>query len=725
MNQRIGYLFWILLLAIGLMILVVAAQVLTGNNINRLKQGNRNATAAFTMNNQLQELVNLSFELDAKLSSPAARIKNAGSVRDSLAVLEYDASLLSYQFSGKDAGKTLNDLKSFTNQQVKLGNRIIDLLLAGPAGNASLLADSFRRLHLSDSIYSKAWSVKIELEEDLQETLNRNTSASVKLSDYNKVLAIIAIAAVLILGTIIIHHHLKQVKLIVQLEKATATAEKSAAVKDQFLANMSHEIRTPLNAIRGFSRLLKQTSLLPDQQQYAKIIEEASGNLLYIVNDILDISKIEAGKFRIENKHFNLRSVLQTIEHIFSKSAAEKQLEYKQQIYGSVPVHLIGDPERLSQILLNLVSNAIKFTKEGFVKTIVSAAKNTEDKIWIRFSVEDSGIGIEPGKQALIFQRFEQLETGKENVTKGTGLGLSIVKSLATLMGGTISVSSQHGKGSVFTAELPFSPAGRAAETKEIKARPSDVSVSDYSGTSVLVVDDNKVNQLLIMQTLKILGIIPVTASNGEEALKAIETAKFSLVLMDIQMPVMDGYTAVKKLRKGGNKDLPVVAMTAYAMPGEKEKCIAAGMNDYMAKPVDFSELNSLLEKYCQPAEKSNILKDNSKTDGGDFLLQLAGGDKLLARLILDEIRNEIPGVISKLHEIKNNGDKESLGKLCHHLISTFAPLGSDTKIMKMIKTINSHYTKNEVSNPADFAIGLIDEITKFEIRIGQILLQF
>ena len=500
-------------------------------------------------------------------------------------------------------------------------------------------------------------------------------------------------------------------QLISALEKATAAAQKLAMIKDQFLANMSHEIRTPLNAIKGFSRLIAQTPLSREQQQYTSIINDASGSLIHIVNDILDISKIEAGKLRIETKEFNLGKILQTVEHLFLNAAAEKQLEYSQFISENVPLHLKGDPERLSQILINLINNGIKFTSTGYVHTIVSLKKEGKDIVWIEFEIKDSGTGIPADKQEKIFQRFEQLDTGDDNITQGTGLGLSIVKSLTVLMGGSISVSSEYGQGSIFKAALPFEKINDSF-VDEKKMKTDTVPSYYYTGASVLVVEDNRVNQLLLKHTLASLDIDAEIVSNGQEALETVAKRNFDLILMDIQMPVMDGYTTIKTMRQNGQVKTPVVAMTAYAMPGEKGKVFAAGMNDYLAKPVDFAQLINILEKYLQPGKEVASVTVASGLHPDNFLLQLAGGDKNIARRILEEIKNEVPKAITNLTAIKINKDFSELNRVCHHMVSTFAPMGNETTIMKKIHQLrNAEYDDKNSSNNSLLIDRLVQEL--------------
>ena len=707
MKPRIGYFFWILILAFGLMILVVVAQLLTKRNINGLKKGNRDAVITFTINNRLQDLVNLCFELEKKVTNPANLVPGRQSLIDSLTMLGYNASVLEQINLTEEVTTRFKKLNSFINQQIESSLEVLQ-----NNGAARLKeVDSLRKLQIADSVYATALSIQKYLEKDLQATLSNNTEASTRLTAYNSTLAIIAIAAVLILGTIIINRHLRQMQLISALEKATAAAQKLAMIKDQFLANMSHEIRTPLNAIKGFSRLIAQTPLSREQQQYTSIINDASGSLIHIVNDILDISKIEAGKLRIETKEFNLGKILQTVEHLFLNTAAEKQLEYSQFINENVPLPLKGDPERLSQILINLVSNGIKFTSTGYVKTIVSLKKEGKDIVWIEFEVKDSGTGIPADKQEKIFQRFEQLDTGDDNITQGTGLGLSIVKSLTVLMGGSISVSSEYGQGSIFKAALPFEKINDSF-VDEKKMKTDTVPSYYYTGASVLVVEDNRVNQLLLKHTLASLDIDAEIVSNGQEALETVAKRNFDLILMDIQMPVMDGYTTIKTMRQNGQVKTPVVAMTAYAMPGEKGKVFAAGMNDYLAKPVDFAQLINILEKYLQPGKEVASVTVASGLHPDNFLLQLAGGDKNIARRILEEIKNEVPKAITNLTAIKINKDFSELNRVCHHMVSTFAPMGNETTIMKKIHQLrNAEYDDKNSSNNSLLIDRLVQEL--------------
>jgi len=712
MKARFSYFFWLLFIAFSLMILVVATQALTRRNINGLKTGNRDAVLTFTINNRLQDLVNLSFELNTKLAGAVNDPKLRQSLLDSLNTLGYNASVLSGMNADGNidaAFKRLNDLISV---QVETGMRLRQ------NANAAKDIERLRDMHLSDSIYFTALYIQKELEKDLQETLSNNNKTSDSLSDYNRILSVTVIAAIFIFSAIIINRNFRQIRLITELEIATNAAKKNAQVKDQFLANMSHEIRTPLNAIKGFSRLMSQTPLNNEQQQYSSIIYEATNNLVNIVNDILDISKIEAGKLRIERKDFNIKRVLQAIKHLFKNAAAEKELELSYFIDEGVPEVINGDPERISQVLINLVSNSLKFTTQGYVRIYLGVEMNKNDEIsHLRFEILDSGCGIPKDKQDTIFGRFEQLDSTGEKITTGTGLGLSIVKSLVTLMDGAVYVESETGKGATFFVVLPFNKATEGAEEAITLISSEFRPERKYLTSSVLIAEDNRVNQVLIQHMLQEYGIKTEIASNGTEALDFLKSANFDLVFMDVQMPVMDGYTCIKNIRKELRLSVPVVAMTAYALPGEKEKCLSSGMNDYLSKPVDTLELDLILAKYLE--ENTNSEK-GKEIEEREHLLKLAGGDKTMVALIAGEILKEIPDTRKRIVEVLKSEEVSRVSNLSHHMISTFGPLGEGTTIMKKIKEIRLETDRNaEFSVIRKLLMDILSETDSLKGKLG------
>lgn len=379
-----------------------------------------------------------------------------------------------------------------------------------------------------------------------------------------------------------------------EILKAKKIAEDSAKSKELFLANMSHEIRTPMNAIMGIIQLLKDTPLNQTQLDYLKSMDFAGENLLRIINDVLDLSKIEAGKMSLEKIQFNLNSLISDLFNSINYRANEKGIQLLKLIEDEVPEKIIGDPIRVNQILINLISNAIKFTEKGHVKLHVKVVEKIDNTIKINFIIEDTGIGINAQMHKIIFHDFEQ--ANKETTRKygGTGLGLSIVKRLLELQGGSIKVKSKVGKGATFTVELPFVISTTNDETPQLIE--IDEFEKELFNISVLLVEDNILNQMVATKFLETMGLKITVVNNGLEGINELARCDYDMVLMDIQMPHMDGYTAAKFIRtklKGEKKHIPILAMTAHAISGEKEKCIAAGMDDYISKPLKREHLKS------------------------------------------------------------------------------------------------------------------------------------
>jgi len=392
--------------------------------------------------------------------------------------------------------------------------------------------------------------------------------------------------------------------MLTQIEKqnqavnlAKEHAEHSLKVKEQFLANMSHEIRTPMNVIFGMSNLLLETELDSDQQIYLESIKVSADNLLVIINDILDFSKIEAGKIEFESIEFDLHHFMERFKKTVHFSATKKGLSLRINIADTVPQIVIGDKVRLSQIILNLTGNAIKFTHQGGVVINISSIEKHDDTVRLQFSVIDTGIGIPSDKIDSIFTSFNQVSSSTTRKYGGTGLGLTISKQLVELQGGAISVVSEFGQGSIFTFNLPFKIGKRRAknsiETKNSnpvaavqKRKPEDIFI--------LLVEDNKMNQLFATKVLQMNKYNVEIAENGKIALEMLKQKKFDIVLMDLHMPEMDGYEATKIIRESFPDDkrrIPIIALTAAATKGEVNRCFSIGITDFIAKPFKPNEL--------------------------------------------------------------------------------------------------------------------------------------
>ena len=497
---------------------------------------------------------------------------------------------------------------------------------------------------LHDSIYSVDKSrILADMEAKYQTSKNERKIAAQnqeisqeRLVNYS----IIGIAGVLVLIALLFYRNDRKLQRInKELAAAKERAEASENLEHQFLANMSHEIRTPMNAVLGMTTLLLDTSLNQKQRDYLVAIQSSADNLLVVINDILDLSKLQAGKMEFERIPFRLREVTGHALDIMRLKAESKGLVLSEDISESTPQVVIGDPARLSQVLMNLLSNSVKFTEHGSVQLIVSAVAAGEHSMNVRIAVRDTGIGIPKDKLKSVFDSFSQADAETSRKYGGTGLGLTISRNFVELQGGYIGVTSELGKGSEFSITIPYEVAGENVIVEPEET--ASIDAASLHGMRVLLVEDNEYNQIVLSDTLH--NMIPEVsvqiASNGREAITLLQSFPFDLVLMDVQMPEMDGIEATKYIRAHlprGKREVPIIALTASVIKSELDRAFAAGMNDYVPKPFKQDELFRVIAKYFKGTHTSDTRVASIITDAPDARVASIIGDAPDARIIDD-----------------------------------------------------------------------------------------
>jgi PAS domain S-box-containing protein len=477
-----------------------------------------------------------------------------------------------------------------------------------------------------------------------------------------------------LIGTIGIHLDITQQKMLEkQLMEAKQLAEKSVHAKDLFLANMSHEIRTPMNAILGMSKQLQKTSLNQQQTSFLEIIGTAAENLLVIINDILDFSKLDAGKVTLEEIGFNMHDLVTNTSRVLKLKAEEKGLLFDVTVAPEVASVLKGDPFRINQILMNLLSNSIKFTKRGRVSLQCLLIEDAPDHQSLEIVISDTGKGMDEGYLKNLFNKFSQEDESIARSYGGTGLGMSIVKQLVELMNGAITVKSKKGEGTQVNITLSF-PKGTESDLP--RKDNSHVDAHILADKKILLVEDNEMNRVVAETILNQYGASIFESVNGVEAVEAVKNHSFDIVLMDIQMPVMDGLEATRVIRNDLHSTIPIIALTANAVKGEMEKCIQAGMNDYLSKPFEEEDLIRLIAKWLGRETRFGAAKANKKVVIAPLydltkMKQITRGDEKFLVKMLQVFINETISGVANLQQAFERNDLKQVQFLAHRMKSS------------------------------------------------------
>jgi PAS domain S-box-containing protein len=505
----------------------------------------------------------------------------------------------------------------------------------------------------------------------------------------------------------------------IKAEAATLVAESAVKAKQQFLSNMSHEIRTPMNAIIGFTKVLLKTDLTSKQKEYLTAIKLSGDSLIVLINDILDLAKVDAGKMVFEQIPFRMALSLSSMLHLFETKILEKNLELVREYDKRIPDVLVGDPVRLHQIILNLVSNAVKFTKKGKITVSVRLLSEDDEKATIEFSVADTGIGIAENKLDRIFENFQQASSGTSRLYGGSGLGLAIVKQLVEPQGGTVSVKSEIDKGSTFSFVLSFLKTLSDADVDS-----GNVELArDIRNLKVLVVEDIALNQLLMRTLLDEFGFTCDIAANGKIAIEKLQEKTYDVILMDLQMPEMNGFEATEYIRNEMKSGIPIIALTADVTTADLAKCKAVGMNDYIAKPVDervlYMKIVGLVKTNIPANDREDIVSEvpeetRKRCTDLKYLNTRTKSNPVLMMEMISLYLAQTPSLVSSMKNSFKQDDWNLLQTSVHKMIPSFAIMGINHDFEDMARKVQEYATMHQQT----------DGIYELVLKIEQVCLQ-
>lgn len=703
---------WLFLFGI---IIVLFLQVISGYNINRLIGGNKSLRGELEVQNNLR-----SVEVDLFLVE--SNVRGAIISGDTILVnytkksnekIEEHLHQLILDLQSKVPPHEFSFLQQLLQQKIDFNKDALQTFYKKGKASAESLISTNRGTAIRDSIISVIGQIETNRQTELRNIVDSIELTGKRARIWGFVITAMALIALIVAFLFVMNQGRSQQRMIKALNESEKRSKELANMQEQFLANMSHEIRTPMNSILGFTNLIKRTELNPMQREYVQNIHSAGENLLALVNDILDLSKIEAGMMHVEETRFSLRSMVSSVGAMFIEKIREKDLKFNVHIDKDVPDILCGDAVRLTQILVNLISNAVKFTDKGEINVYGQLLASSETDARLRICVKDTGIGIAPEKQAAIFERFQQAELETTRRFGGTGLGLSIVRQLIEMQGGNIRLESKPGKGSEFIVELNYKLPDLAQMYSEALADQEEQV--PLQKIKVLVAEDNQMNQQLIKHLMKSWSLDHLIVNTGAEAVEELKKNSYSIVLMDIQMPDMDGYTATTIIRNELKSNIPIIAMTAHAMVGEKEKCLQLGMNDYVSKPIKETVLYNIIARHAQHIPEKAESTHHIKLD---YLHQLSANDKDFEREILGQFLTQAPAELENLEQSIKEKDFDAVRRTAHSLKSTVGYMGLAQELHPYLEQIEKDAV---VRNEEFFEQNFIQVKSKCDLALNEV----
>lgn len=697
------------------MVLLITVSVVSWKYVERLSNNNNNIFKDYEYY-QIFESINtdlLSLESKEKEYTISHKIKCLEEITERKENILKNINIIYPYFV---ANKWANQYGKYKIAVIRKLNNIDSSLNVIKAKNISTsnIYENEKSIELTNNLLNEVNNTKSYLSKDIYNDKIDSFAFVKEYSRWDILNFLFAFIIALVTGIFLIRNLNKRNKLNIELEKSKAEADEALKIKEKFIANVSHEIRTPMNAIIGFTELLEKRETDAKNLDYIKHIKSSSENLLIIINDILDFSKLEVGKLQLVESPFSVSTLMNSVYNMFYKAAEERSISMRLVIDKDIPENIIGDATRLKQIVVNLVSNAIKFTKSGSIIISVSSIKVIKSDIQLQFSVKDTGIGIPEEKLDYIFERFSQINNDLSREYSGTGLGLSIVSDLIHLQNGTISVNSKTNIGSEFIFTLKYKLSSEINKQDKNKK----IIQNNRQKHKILIIEDNEINRKLILEILNGYGYKTAVAFNGEEAVSILKQEIFDLIFMDLQMPVLDGFKTTELIRRELMLKTPIIALTAHTILKEKDKCLSYGMNDYLSKPFKETELMEVIEKHL----KTDKLNDSIKLSKGateirerkvdlNYIRDLAKGNQKFIEQMLDLFLEQVPSELKQLQNEIKNSNFNNASTIAHKMKTSVGFLGISKFVEQDLELIENACKEVTESNALLSAYNRLEEI--------------